>query len=300
MSNNPTISPGELFIASHLGFCNGVRRALERVQQQINSQKPGQTLYIYNEIVHNSFIVEQLKKQGVQFIHSLDEITHPAPVVWSAHGVPPSLDRLARTRELIIIDATCPLVQRIHDLATEHCRQNDLVIFIGHQRHPETVGVLGCGPVHCVSTPDECLQLPAPDAGQKVVVLTQTTWCADDIAEILAVLQSRYSSLQVLSNICYATAERQQAVQELIQQHHIEHLLVIGSPNSSNSNRLCEVARHHGISAVLVDDPTEIKLMDFSRRPRLGISAGASAPEILLEQALEILQTQHNYHINRG
>lgn len=286
-----------LFIASKLGFCNGVRRALDIVEKILQQNCGGQTIYIYNEIVHNSFVVNSLKQRGIKFAYSLDEIPDHSRIIWSAHGVPPELEQRARARNLIIEDATCPLVKRLHDLASYHSSRGDTVIFIGHAGHPETVGVLGCGNIHCVSTPADCLALPDFSAEKPIVVLTQTTWCKSEIDDLLAVLQQRFPQLTLAGGICYATSERQQAVRELVEKHDIELLIVIGSPKSSNSNRLCDVAKGCGVSAILADDPEELRELDLKSISRLGITAGASAPEILLERALKILTEKHNFKL---
>ncbi len=284
-----------LFTAGKLGFCNGVRRALEAVENILRSKKDDQLLYIYNEIVHNTFIVNDLKKRGVVFVTSLDEIPDAAMVVWSAHGVPPELEQRAKKRNLRVTDATCPLVKRLHDLASEYSLRGDAVIFIGHAGHPETVGVLGCGNIYCVSSESDCCKLPDFPENKRISLLTQTTLCRSEIENILQKLQQKYPQLEVAGGICYATAERQQAVRDLIEQHNIERLIVIGSPRSSNSNRLCDTARQYNIEAILVDDPAELEKIAFDNISRLGLTAGASAPEILLDKARKILIEKHNF-----
>ena len=282
----------KLFIAPVHGFCNGVRRALKCVQDLL-PEHAGK-LYVYNEIVHNNFVINKLKEQQVKFANDLEQIPPGSTVVWSAHGVPPQLVKAAQAKQLHCVDATCPLVQKLHDLAGKHSADGDAVIFIGHKNHPETVGVLGCGNITLISNAGECRSLPEFAPGQKVTVLTQTTLCGEDVEKIIAELRKRYPALELLSSICYATGERQQAVKELVNKYRAEHVLVIGSPNSSNSRRLCETAEKCGASAQLIDDPQEIAGLDFSNITRLGITAGASAPEELLTRALEILQKQHN------
>ena len=254
-------------------------------------------LYVYNEIVHNSFVVNELKNKGVNFAKSLSQIPPYSTVVWSAHGVPPELVEAAHVKNLDCVDATCPLVQKVHDLAKQHSAAGNAVIFIGHKNHPETVGVLGCGNIMLVSSLEDCNNLPEITSGRKVTVLTQTTLCREDVEKIINCLEKQYPNLELLSGICYATSERQQAVKALVQQHKTEYVLVIGSPNSSNSRRLCETAQNCGASAELIDDPQEIAALDLKHVKRLGITAGASAPEILLEQAVEILQKQHNFYL---
>ena len=285
----------QLFVAEVHGFCNGVRRALETVERLLTSDRGGK-VYVFNEIVHNNFVVDSLKKRGVRFVQSLDEVPADATLVWSAHGVPPELKKQAAERNISTVDATCKLVQKVQNLAAEHTAAGHAVIFIGHRHHPETVGVIGCGKVHCVSNENDINHLP-DFSGQHLAVLTQTTLCADEVANLLELLRSRYADLQVFSGICYATGERQQAVRDLIGQKKIDTLLVIGSPRSSNSNRLCEVAQNMNVKAFLVDAPADIKMMDFPEKCRVGITAGASAPEILLENACSILVNEHNFEL---
>ena len=285
---------GKLYLAARRGFCNGVRRALECVHSLLTEQ-PEKVICVYNEIVHNNYVVGNMKKAGVRFIRSLDEVPANGVVVWSAHGVPPELKQQAAEKNLTAVDATCPLVRKLHDLAGRYCAENAAVILIGHAGHPEVTGVLGCGKIYNISQVADCAKLPDFPADQSVAVLTQTTWSMDEITPIIAELQKRYPALEVVSGICYATAERQQAVRDLISEHRIEKLLVIGSPASSNSNRLCEIARNCGVTALLIDDPQSLQDMDFGNCGRLGLTAGASAPDILLEQAVDILTKQHNF-----
>ena len=285
----------KLFIAPVHGFCNGVRRALKCVHDLLPEQAGN--LYVYNEIVHNTFVVNELKRSQVKFTCDLEEIPSGSTVVWSAHGVPPQLVKAACDKHLQCVDATCPLVQKLHDIAAEHSGAGDMVIFIGHRNHPETVGVLGCGDITLVSTAGECKDLPEIAADRKVIVLTQTTLCSEDVENITAELRKRYPALELISSICYATGERQQAVKELVNKYHAEHVIVIGSSNSSNSRRLCETAEKCGITAQLIDDPQEIRNLDLNAISSLGITAGASAPEELLMQAVEILQKQHNFEL---
>lgn len=289
-----------VFTAKSMGFCNGVRRALDFVRRLQEDNPGGQRIYIYNEIVHNNFIVNELKQNGVVFVHSLDGVPENSVVIWSAHGVPPQLEAEAQLRKLKVVDATCPLVKHLHELASRHSQAGSAVIFIGHKQHPETVGVLGCGNIYCVSNAEDCAALPDFEPDRKVVVLTQTTWCTEDVAGVISALRQRYPELEFASGICYATSERQQAVRELISRNQIELLLVIGSPRSSNSNRLCEVAAQAQIPARLIDDPAELLTLDLSAFNRIGLTAGASAPEILIERSLTILEKNHHCDIYKG
>lgn len=290
-------SERKLFIAARHGCCNGVRRALETVEkvwQQYGSQRP---VCVYHEIVHNNAVIADFKRRGVQFVDDLQDVPDHAVLIWSAHGTAPGLKRLAAERHLQTVDAACPLVQKLHNLALERLAANDLVIFIGHANHPETRGVLGCGQIYCVGSSEDCAMLPDIESNRQAAVLTQTTWCQEDIDKILPILKARYENLQLISNICHATAERQQAVRELIKFHNIEMLLVIGSPSSSNSRRLCETAQKYNVSAVLIDDPQEIGTLTLPSACRMGITAGASVPGYLFDKALDILQKQFNFTV---
>ncbi len=291
-----------IFIASPHGFCNGVKRAVECVENILQQQSAdGKAVYVYNHIVHNSFVVNSLSKRGVIFVSALDEIPSGSKVVWSAHGIPPEIERQARKRGLETVDATCPLVKKLHHLALKHIDSGHTVIFIGHANHPETVGVVGCGNIFCIAPDAENVQLPDFPAGKKISVLTQTTLCREDVEKTVQMLKNRYpGQLSIISDICYATAERQQAVKELIELYNIEKLLVIGSPSSSNSRRLCDTAEHCNVPAQLVDDPQEIFAMQFDGCMRLGLTSGASAPEILMNKALDILQEKHHFKIYEG
>jgi 4-hydroxy-3-methylbut-2-enyl diphosphate reductase len=285
----------QLFVAEVHGFCNGVRRALDTVEKLLTADN-GSKVCVFNEIVHNNFVVDSLKKRGVSFVQSLDEVPPGATLVWSAHGVPPELKREAEKHNISTVDATCPLVQKVHKLAAERTAAGEEVIFIGHRNHPETVGVMGCGKVRCVSNETDIAELP-DFACRRVAVLTQTTLCANEVENLLELLKKRYAALQVFSGICYATGERQQAVRDLIEQKNIDTLLVIGSPRSSNSNRLCDVARQYNVPAILIDDPEELMNIDLTNVYRLGLTAGASAPEILLNKALKILTEKHLFKL---
>lgn len=280
-------SEKKLFVADPHGFCNGVKRALKIVEDLL--EQGAVDIYIYNDIVHNSFVVNGLKERGVKFVTTLDEPAPGSHIVWSAHGVSPELEALARSRALQITDATCPLVSRVHELAKQYLQAGARVIFAGHAGHPETEGVLGCGNIDLVGREEDCEKLPELSDRKKTVMLTQTTWCQEDVEKIIRALQKRFPDIEYISNICYATSERQQAVRTLIGQHKVEYLVVIGSAHSSNARRLCEVAQSCGSRGILINDPGEIRQLDLTEVARIGITAGASTPEILLEKAIKIL-----------
>jgi len=285
----------KLFLARHYGFCSGVRRALKFVDDLLEQSSPEQTICVYNEIVHNNFVVSSLKKRGVRFITGLSQAPDNAIVVWSAHGVPPQLKQQAAIRGLKTVDATCPRVQKLHELANRYSLQGAAVIFIGHADHPETIGVAGCGNVYTVANARDCADLPQFESSRPITVLTQTTWSKPDIDQLIAELRKRFPALEAVSGICHATFERQNAVHELITDQHIEQLLVIGSATSSNSKRLCEIARSAGIPAHLLDSADDLANIDLSSVVRLGITAGASAPEELLQTAVSKLKNEYNF-----
>lgn len=282
---------GELLLAPVRGFCGGVRRALDIVERLLK-EAPGRPLYVYHEIVHNNFVVKGLEARGVRFVHSLGEVPDGASLVWSAHGVEPALEDAAQKRGLVTVDATCPLVKKLHRLAAEHSAKGDFVIFIGHAGHPETVGVLGCGELHLVTGAADIAALPAVPDNVPVTVLTQTTLSGEAAEQLISQLRKRFPALHAVSGICYATAERQQAVRALADAG-VDLLAVIGSPKSSNSNRLCEVARACGVPAFLADDPEELRTLELPPGGRVGLTAGASAPEILVERAVAILREKN-------
>ena len=280
----------ELLLAAPRGFCAGVWRAVDIVERALEIY--GAPLYVKHEIVHNRQVVERLREKGAVFVESLAEAPTGATLVFSAHGVPPSDRVAAEARGLKVIDATCPLVTKVHLEAIRYARQGYYVVYIGHRGHPEPIGTLGeIRPEQgvLIETPDEVAALQVPDP-ERVMVLTQTTLSVDDTREILARLRARFPALATppTDDICYATTNRQAAVKELARDCDL--VLVIGSRNSSNSKRLVEVAQAAGARAALVEDPSQIDaaLLDGARS--VGLSSGASAPEDLVQTAVERLR----------
>ena len=279
----------DLLIAAPRGFCAGVDRAIRIVELAI--EKHGAPVYVRHEIVHNRYVVDTLKAQGAVFVDELDEGPDGAPVVFSAHGVPKSVPVDAESRGLAYLDATCPLVSKVHRQAERLVDGNRHIIFIGHRGHPEVVGTFGQvpdGAMTLVETVEDVAALTPVDASQ-LAFLTQTTLSVDDTAEIVRALKVRFPDIQGPrgDDICYATSNRQDAVKRIAGQ--CDAMLVIGAPNSSNSLRLVEVAERNGVRAKLIQRAEEIDFDWLGAPATLGITAGASAPEILVREVVAAL-----------
>src|ERR1017187_7582794 len=262
------------------GFCAGVVRAVDIVELALQAYGP--PVYVHHEIVHNRYVVEQLRKDGAIFVETVEEVPLGAVLVFSAHGVPPTTREEARLRELRVIDATCPLVTKVHLEALKFARENRTIILIGHKDHQEIVGTSGEAPdrtivVDSVAAVD-ALEVDDPE---RLAFLTQTTLSLYDTQEIVTRLRERFPSIQgpASDDICYATQNRQEAVERMAQDG-VQLILVVGSPNSSNSNRLVEVAVRAGVPARLIDDATMIQEEWLVDVKRVGLTAGASAPEV--------------------
>jgi 4-hydroxy-3-methylbut-2-enyl diphosphate reductase len=278
----------DILLCAPRGFCAGVVRAIDAVEQALSLYGP--PVYVRHEIVHNRFVVESLKRKGAIFVESLSEIPPTsAPVIFSAHGVPKSVPQEAVGRTLFAIDATCPLVTKVHREAEIHHRRGRGIILIGHAGHPEVVGTLGQlpkGAITLVESLADVESLALSDPGNLAYV-TQTTLSIDDTVEIVAALKRRFPGIAGphKEDICYATTNRQEAVKRVVPL--VQALLVVGSPNSSNSQRLREVAERAGCKiARLVQGACDIDWREFADVRRLGITAGASAPEILVEEII--------------
>jgi 4-hydroxy-3-methylbut-2-enyl diphosphate reductase len=275
-----------LYIANPRGFCAGVDRAIQIVEMAL--EKYGAPVYVRHEIVHNKYVVEGLQKRGAIFVDELDEVPTDKPVVFSAHGVPKSVPAEAEKRKMLYIDATCPLVSKVHREAERYDRQGAEIVMIGHKGHPEvggTMGQLKKGAIHLVESPEDVEKLDLANI-DNVAYITQTTLSLDDTSEIIAALKNKYPSIKdpKKEDICYATTNRQNAVKELAKK--VELVLIIGAPNSSNSRRLVEVARKVGCRSMLIQRAAEIDWSWFEDVSAVGISAGASAPEILVEEVM--------------
>lgn len=277
-------------LASPRGFCAGVDRAIQIVEKAI--EKYGAPVYVRHEIVHNRYVVETLEEKGAIFVEELDEVPNDAPVVFSAHGVPKSVPAEAERRKLLYLDATCPLVSKVHREAERHYRTGHTVILIGHAGHPEVVGTMGQlppGAVRLVESVEDVATLEVDDPNN-LAFATQTTLSLDDTVEIVDALKARFPTISAPNkqDICYATTNRQEAIKAIAAD--CDAVLVIGAPNSSNSVRLVEVARRAGCDkAMLVQRAADLDWSWFEGIGTLGITAGASAPEILVEEVMSEL-----------
>jgi (E)-4-hydroxy-3-methyl-but-2-enyl pyrophosphate reductase (IPP and DMAPP forming) len=275
------------------GFCAGVVRAVDIVELALEAY--GAPVYVHHEIVHNTYVVEQLRRRGAIFVESIEEVPHGAVLVFSAHGVPPAVRDEAKARSLKVIDATCPLVTKVHFEALKFAREDRTIILIGHKDHQEIVGTSGEAPdrtivVDSVEAVDK-LEVNNPE---KLAFLTQTTLSLYDTQEIVARLRQKFPKIvgPKSDDICYATQNRQEAVEQVAQD--VDLILVVGSQNSSNSNRLVEVAQRRGVKAELIDSATDIDPAWLKGVRRVGLTAGASAPEVLVEQVSQRL-AEHGY-----
>ncbi|WP_298813172.1 4-hydroxy-3-methylbut-2-enyl diphosphate reductase [uncultured Sphingomonas sp.] len=284
--------PLELMIAAPRGFCAGVDRAIRIVELAL--EKHGAPVYVRHEIVHNKFVVDALKAKGAVFVEELDEVPDDANVVFSAHGVPKSVPAEAQDRGLSYLDATCPLVSKVHRQAERLVAAGRHIVFVGHAGHPEVIGTFGqvpAGAMTLVETVEDVATLNLPDPAN-VAFLTQTTLSVDDTAAIVAALHARYPSIDAPrgEDICYATSNRQAAVKAIADS--CDAVLVIGAPNSSNSVRLVEVAERQGVRAALIQRAAELDWAFLDGVGTLGITAGASAPELLVRELVDRLATR--------
>jgi 4-hydroxy-3-methylbut-2-enyl diphosphate reductase len=284
--------PLNLLIAAPRGFCAGVDRAIEIVEKAL--ERYGSPVYVRHEIVHNKYVVEGLMAKGAVFVEELDEVPDDAPVVFSAHGVPKAVPAEAKRRKLLYVDATCPLVSKVHRQAERQIEKGRHIIFIGHEGHPEVIGTMGQvepGQMTLVETIEDVDKLPF-DPQEELAYLTQTTLSVDDTREVIEALEWRYPNISGprAEDICYATSNRQAAVKELAQDCDL--VLVIGAPNSSNSLRLVEVSERLGTPAKLIQRASEIDFAWLDGVETLGLTAGASAPEVLVREVVAAL-AQH-------
>jgi len=294
--SNPQLT---VYMAAPRGFCAGVDRAIQIVEMAL--EKWGKPVYVRHEIVHNKYVVDELKSKGAIFIKEVNEAPVDRPIIFSAHGVPKSVPLEAQRREMIYVDATCPLVSKVHIEADRHFDNGLQIVMIGHAGHPETIGTMGQlpdGGVLLVENTEDVKNLTVRDPS-KLAYVTQTTLSIDDTAEVVEALKVRFPSIvgPHKEDICYATSNRQAAVKEIAPD--VDALLVIGAPNSSNSQRLVEVAKKAGCkNSQLVQRAKEInwdKLMDIKS---IGITAGASAPEILINEVIEALKERFEVKTN--
>ena len=290
MTEQHTQKPAlHLLLAAPRGFCAGVDRAIHIVELAL--EKHGAPVYVRHEIVHNRFVVDSLKAKGAIFVEELDEVPEGAHVVFSAHGVPKSVPHDAENRGLDYLDATCPLVSKVHRQAERQVESGRHILFVGHEGHPEVIGTLGqvpAGSITLIETEDDARSVTVADP-ENLAFLTQTTLSVDDTAHIIEILETRFPSIVAPKgeDICYATSNRQAAVKAIAEQCQL--VLVIGAPNSSNSLRLVEVAERCGTPARLVQRAADIDLDWLNGVSTLGLTAGASAPELLVREIVDLL-----------
>jgi 4-hydroxy-3-methylbut-2-enyl diphosphate reductase len=279
----------EVLLASPRGFCAGVERAIEIVERALELR--GAPIYVRHEIVHNKYVVENLRAKGAVFVEELDEVPAGATVIFSAHGVSKEVRSEAERRGLKVFDATCPLVTKVHVEVTKMLREGYEIVMIGHRGHPEAEGTMGqaAGGMHLVETVEDVAGLQ-PASG-KLSYVTQTTLSVDDAAAVIAALKARFPRIvgPKKDDICYATQNRQDAVKFMAPQCDV--VIVVGSPNSSNSNRLREVSENMGVPAYLVDNASDLRPEWVAGKRRVGITAGASAPEVLVEELIARLKS---------
>ena len=279
----------QVFLANPRGFCAGVDRAIEIVERALTLH--GAPIYVRHEVVHNKFVVDDLRRKGAVFVDELDAVPSGATVIFSAHGVSQAVRQEAEARGLKVFDATCPLVTKVHVEVAKMRASGKEIIMIGHKGHPEVEGTMGQagGGMYLVETPQDVATLAVNDANNLAFV-TQTTLSVDDAAKIIEALKLRYPNIQgpKKDDICYATQNRQDAVKALAQQCDV--VIVVGSPNSSNSNRLREVAHHLGVPSYRVDTAADLRPEWVEGKMRVGLTAGASAPEVLVQEVVKQLR----------
>ncbi|MDO8891920.1 MAG: 4-hydroxy-3-methylbut-2-enyl diphosphate reductase [Sulfurimicrobium sp.] len=279
----------EILLANPRGFCAGVDRAIAIVERAL--ERFGAPIYVRHEVVHNKFVVDNLRAKGAIFIEDLEEVPPGSTLIFSAHGVPQSVRKEAEARGLQVYDATCPLVTKVH-VEVGKMRQHDKeIVMIGHKGHPEVEGTMGQaeGGMYLVDSPEDVASLAVTDEN-KLSYVTQTTLSVDDASAIIAALKERFPAITgpKKDDICYATQNRQDAVKKLAEKCDV--VIVVGSPNSSNSNRLREVAQKHGAAAYMVDNASQLQAEWLKGKTRIGVTAGASAPEILVREVIARLE----------
>ncbi len=286
----------DIILANPRGFCAGVDRAIIIVEQAL--EKFGAPIYVRNEVVHNKFVVDELREKGAVFVKDLDVIPKGSTVIFSAHGVSKAIRAEAESRGLTAFDATCPLVTKVH-IEVAKMRKDDMeIVMIGHKGHPEVEGTMGQSEqgMYLVETPEDVTNLAVKNAN-KLAYVTQTTLSMDDAAQVIQALKEKFPAIQgpKSDDICYATQNRQDAVK--IMAKDCDLVIIVGSPNSSNSNRLREVAENQGVEAYMVDNASHLKPEWLSNKKKIGVSAGASAPEILVKEVIAALQTLGAHNI---
>ena len=294
--SRPTL---KILLCEPRGFCAGVDRAIQIVETALKQY--GAPVYVRHEIVHNQHVVESLKQKGAIFVEELDEIPATSqPVIFSAHGVPKSIPEDAKARNLFYLDATCPLVSKVHKEAEIHFRKGNHILLIGHTGHPEVIGTMGQlpdGAVTLIETVEDA-KLFKPIESNKLAYVTQTTLSVDDTHEIIEILKKRFPNIvgPNKEDICYATTNRQEAVKAIAPR--ADAMIVVGAPNSSNSMRLCEVSKRAGCNiSYLIQNASEIRWDEFKNLKTIAITAGASAPEILVDEIIDSFSTRFDLEV---
>lgn len=295
-----TKPPLTLYLAAPRGFCAGVDRAIKIVEMAL--EKWGAPVFVRHEIVHNKFVVDGLRAKGAVFVEELDDVPGDRPVIFSAHGVPKSVPAAAQAREMIYVDATCPLVSKVHIEAERHHENGLQIVMIGHAGHPETVGTMGqlpAGEVLLVEVPEDVARLQVRDPG-KLAFVTQTTLSVDDTAAVVEALKARFPGIvgPHKEDICYATTNRQEAVKAMAPR--CDAMLVVGAPNSSNSKRLVEVGARAGCAyAQLVQRASDIDWRALEGISSIGITAGASAPDVLITEVVDAFRDRFDVTVEQ-
>ncbi|MBL8810328.1 MAG: 4-hydroxy-3-methylbut-2-enyl diphosphate reductase [Planctomycetaceae bacterium] len=287
----------KVLLANPRGFCAGVNMAIECLDEAIRRVGPG--IYVYHEIVHNKYVVDRFTRQGVKFVDSLEEVPHGGILLFSAHGVSPEIRRVARERKLQTVDATCPLVTKVHLEAIRYANDHYNIILIGHEGHDEVIGTMGEAPdsITLIETPEDVAKLPFTES-DKLAYLTQTTLSVDEATAVIVALKARYPHIESpkKEDICYATTNRQDAVKALVESADV--LIVLGSQNSSNSRRLMEIGASRGVPSYLVDGAHELHPEWFEGANTVVVTAGASAPEIVVQECIDFLASRFNATIS--
>jgi 4-hydroxy-3-methylbut-2-enyl diphosphate reductase len=275
----------KIYLIKPRGFCAGVKRAVLTVEKAL--EKFGTPIYTRHQIVHNNYVVKSLEEKGVIFVEEISEIPKNNVVVFSAHGIPPKVMQEAKEKNLIVIDATCPLVKKVHLEAVRYQKNDYKIILIGHKGHQEVLGTMGYAEMVLVENITDVENLKIPSSTEKIVYLTQTTLSLDGTQEIIEALKKKYPHINAApkKDICYSSQNRQTAVKELVK--YVDCVLVVGSTNSSNSNRLVETAKRQGIDSYLIHNLESIKNSHFSNYKNVGISSGASVPDELVDKLID-------------
>lgn len=287
----------KVLLANPRGFCAGVNMAIECLDETIRRVGPG--IYVYHEIVHNKYVVDRFTAQGVRFVDSMDEVPVGAILLFSAHGVSPEIRRIARERKLQTVDATCPLVTKVHLEAIRYANDGYNILLIGHEGHDEVIGTMGEAPesITLVETPEDVAGLPFSSA-DRLAYLTQTTLSVDEANAVIEALRKRYPHIESpkKEDICYATTNRQEAVKTLVESADV--LIVLGSQNSSNSRRLMEIGAGRGIPSFLIDGVVELQRDWFAGADTVVVTAGASAPEVVVQECIDFLVREFDAEVS--